>query len=152
MGRLTALAVIAVFVLSSCSDGRFGPWVRTDGSIIESSLLVEYQGFRDCDQLDVTFMRFFGNQYARDPDGVLGDVLAADGSDRVLEYEVLFGDDVLAGLEPQGFTHTARPIGSNVWVEREIYLDPAGREDYLYVVVDGEAIERWIRYEAVCER
>lgn len=152
MGRLTALALAAIFVLSSCSDGRFGPWVRTDGSIIESSLLVEYQGFRDCDQLDVTFMRFFGNQYARDPAGVLGEVTAADGTDRVLEYDVLFGDDVLDGLDAQGFTHTARPIGSNVWVEREIYLDPAGRDDYLYVVVDGEAIERWIRYEEPCER
>ena len=151
MGRLTALALAALFVLTSCSDGRYGPWVRTDGSIIESSFLVEYQGFRDCDQLDVTFMRFFGNQYARDPGMVLGEVTATDGSGRVLEYEVLFGEEVLAGLESQGFTHNARPIGSNEWVQREIYLDPAGRDDFIYIVVDGEAIERWIRYEEPCE-
>lgn len=151
MGRLTALALAALFVLTSCSDGAYGPWIRTDGSIIESSLLVEYQGFRDCEQLDVTFMRFYGNQYARDPAGVLGDVAAGDGSGRLLEYEVLFGDDVLAGLESTDFTHTARPIGSNFWVEREIYLDPAGHDDFIYVVVDGEAIERWIRYEEPCE-
>jgi len=152
VGRLTALALAALFVLTSCSDGRYGPWVRNDGSIIESSLLVEFQGFRDCDQLDVTFMRFFGNQYARDPEMVLGEVTAPDGSGRVLEYDVLFGDEVLTDLESQGFTHTARPIGSNVWVEREIYLDPAGHEDFIYVVVDGEAIERWVRYEDTCER
>lgn len=150
--RLAALALATLFLLSSCADGRFGPWVREDGSVIEASFLVEYRGFRDCDQLDVTFMRFYGNQYARDPAGVLGDVMAQDGSGRLLEYEVLFGDEVLTGLEPQGFSHTARPIGSNVWVEREIYLDPDGRDDYLYVVVDGEAVERWIRYEEPCER
>ena len=152
MVKLIATALAALLLLTSCADGRFGPWVREDGSIVESSLLVEYQGFRDCDQLDVTFMEFYGSQYAKDPVGVLGDVEAADGSGRMIEYEVLFGADVLAGLEPQGFTHSARPIGSNEWVEREIYLDPAGRDDYIYVVVDGEAIERWVRYEERCER
>ncbi len=152
MGRLTAVALAALFVLTSCADGRYGPWVREDGSVIESSLLIEYQGFRDCDQLDVTFMQFYGYQYARDPGMILGDVTAPDGSGRVLEYDVLFGEEVLATLESQGFTHSARPIGSNDWVDREIFLDPASREDYLYVVVDNEAIERWVRYEEQCER
>lgn len=151
MGRLTALLLAAVFILSSCADGQYGPWVREDGSIIESSLLIEYQGFRDCDQNEVTFMQFYGHQYARDPRGILGEVTSADGSGRVLEYEVLFGD-AIESLESQGFTHSARPIGSNDWVDREIYLDPASREDFLYVVVDGEAIEKWIRYEEPCER
>ena len=116
MGRLTALALAALFVLTSCSDGRYGPWVRSDGSIIESSLEQRL-------------------------------LLAVD-----VAYDVLFGEEVLTGLQSQGFTHTARPIGSNLWVEREIFLDPAGHEDFIYVVVDGEAIERWVRYEGTCER
>ena len=31
------------------------------------------------------------------------------------------------------------------------YLDPASHDDFIYIVVDGEAIERWIRYEEPCE-
>jgi hypothetical protein len=115
-----------------------GPWLDESGQRLEGSQVVEYRGFRHCGHEDVHFLVFFGAMYAKDPDGDLGELLSEDGE--VISYAVL--DEVPAGAIAQGITFR----------DREIYFDPATRDDYLYIRFDDGFTERWPRAESDCDR
>jgi hypothetical protein len=128
-----------VLLLTACGFNQFGPWLDENGQRLEGSQVIEYQGFQTCGHEEVTFLYFFGDLYARDDDGHLGELHNADGE--LLTFAVL--DEMPPGAEPTGITH----------LQREIYLDPATRVDYLYIdLVDKDRAERWPRAEIECDR
>ncbi|NIR38057.1 MAG: hypothetical protein GWN79_13675, partial [Actinobacteria bacterium] len=121
-------ALLVAVGLAACSPNVHGPWVDENGRRLMGSEVVEYRGFPECDQELVTFMRFFGDQYARDPEGVLGP-LRSPVDDDPLAYAVL--DSLPEGAEGTDITHGGR----------EIYV-AADRPDYLYIrLADGD-VER----------
>ncbi|MFQ5966068.1 MAG: hypothetical protein ACE5MI_00485 [Acidimicrobiia bacterium] len=128
---------MAALALSACFPAD-PPWMDSNGEIVSGSLILEYQGFVRCQTREVTFLRFFDRQYADDPEGQLGPLRAIDGSGRVLTFEVL--EAVPPGALPSGF-HRG---------DREIYVDRAAIDDYLYVVHPSH-VERWPRAEIYCE-
>lgn len=129
---------LAALLLASCGLTQFGPWLDESGQRLEGSQLVEYQGFAECGHDEVVFLVFFGDMYAKDTKGVLGELLSPSGE--VLSYAVL--DGVPTGANPTGLTSG----------EREIYLDDAIREDYLFVHREDGRTERWPRAESPCDR
>ncbi|MGH8875156.1 MAG: hypothetical protein ACRDVM_07890, partial [Acidimicrobiia bacterium] len=104
----------------------------------QGSQVIEFEGLSACVQEDVVFLRFFGDQYANDPMGVLGTLRSVDGDGRVLTFARL--DEIPEGAEPTGIHHD----------EREIYLTDE-QEDYLYIEVGDTHVERWPRAEVPCE-
>ncbi len=129
----------SLLLLAACGLNRFGPWLDESGQRLEGSQVLQYQGFQTCGHDKVIFLFFFGDLYARDDDGDLGPLINAEGE--VLTFAVL--DEPPAGAEPTGITHE----------DREIYLDPETRGDYLYIH-DAELgrTERWPRAEIDCDR
>ncbi len=128
--------VIVALVLTSCAFSSRGPWVGDSGSRMSGYYVLEYDGLAQCDQQKVIFMRFFGNQYAKDREGVLGE-LRSPVDDRVLEFEILPG--VPEGAEATGITHGGR----------EIFVGP-DQDDYLYIQLATGQAERWPRAEVEC--
>lgn len=132
-----ASGFLLALLLTSCGLTQHGPWLDESGQRLEGSQLVEYQGFEECGHESVVFLVFFGDMYAKDTDGVLGELRNPSGD--VLSYEVL--DEV-----PPGVTATGLTSG-----EREIYFDEATRADYLYVHRADGRTERWPRAESPCD-
>lgn len=128
--------VILALVLSACTLNSRGPWVDEFGTQMSGNDIVEYDGFAACGQEQVIFMRFFGDQYAKDSFRVLGE-LRSPIDDRVLEFALL--DAVPEDAEPTGITHAGR----------EIFVGP-DRPDYLYIRLPGGSAERWPRAEVEC--
>ena len=62
-----------------------GPWLDESGQRLEGSQLIQYQGFKQCGHEDVQFIVFFGDMYARDPEGVLGPLTNPAGESLCLE-------------------------------------------------------------------
>lgn len=132
------LAIAAFSLLAvACGPGEHGPWLNEHGEIISNAYVLEFDGFARCDQLDVTFFQFFGRQYANDPNGVLGELVSLDGQ-RMLTFER--GTDLPNTAVPSAITHN----------NREIYLNEPDVEDYLYIVIDNQTVERWPRAEQRC--
>jgi hypothetical protein len=115
-----------------------GPWLDESGQPLEGSQVVEYQGFRHCGHEDVQFLVFFGDMYAKDPEGALGPLANSAGDP--LSYAVL--TELPPGVVAQGITFR----------DREIYFDPETREDYLYIHFESGSTERWPRAESACDR
>ena len=107
MRRRAALLAVAALLAAGCAFSEYGPWLSPTGARLEGSQVVEFEGFRECGQEDVVFIRFFGAQYAKDPDGVLGEIRSVDG-ERVLVYAVL--DELPEGAVGTGITHEGREI------------------------------------------
>ena len=132
------LALVAFSLLAAaCGPGEHGPWLNEHGEIISNAYVLEYDGLARCDQLDVTFFHFFGRQYAKDPNGVLGELVSVDGL-RPLTF--LRGTDLPSTAVPALITHN----------NRAIYLNDPDVEDYLYIVIDDQVVERWPRAEQRC--
>jgi hypothetical protein len=127
-----------VLALAGCSINQYGPWYTPAGNIVSSSIMVEFQGFKECDTETVVFIRFLGRQYAYDPQGQLGTLTADDGT--VLTYAEF--DSPPGGIDPTGVRHK----------DEEIWQGQADTENYLYVVHDGGLTERWPRAEIPCQR
>ncbi len=132
MRRLT---VAALLLVAACA-GQHGPWVDADGNQVPNGLILEFGGPSSCGWSSVTFIRFFGAQYARDPERALGALQGSDGSD--LTYDEV--TDPPAGAEPTGITHE----------DREILIDEGQRENYLFMAVGDSLVERWPRAELTC--
>jgi len=132
-----AVLLATALVLSACFPPT-GPWLDESGQRLEGSQVVQYQGFRHCGHEQVEFLLFFGAMYAKDLEGALG-ALANPAGDS-LTYAIL--DELPPGVVGQGITFR----------DREIYLDPETREDYLYVHFDSGSTERWPRAEFDCDR
>ena len=131
-----ALWSVVILVITSCGLNQFRPWLDESGQRLEGSQVIEYRGFEECGHEDVVFLVFFGDMYAKDTGGVLGELRNASGE--VLTYAML--DEVPTGVTPTGLTSG----------EREIYLDEATRADYLYVH-GRDGTERWPRAEFPCD-
>ncbi len=131
-----ASAVLPVVLATACFSTD-PPWSDAEGEIVSASQVIEHKGFARCGTQSVTFLEFFGRQFAKDPEGVLGTLLSLDGS-RELSYEAL--DSVPPGAVATGITRG----------DREIYVDEEETEDYLYVVYPTR-VERWPRAEVYCE-
>ena len=135
--RLLLAVVLLSLAVVACGPGEHGPWLNEHGEIISNAYVLEYDGLARCDQLDVTFFHFFGRQYAKDPNGVLGELVSLDGL-RTLTFTR--GTDLPSTAEPSLITHN----------NREIYLNAPDVEDYLYIVIDNQVVERWPRAEQRC--
>lgn len=138
MPRLVVVLIVVFAILTSaCVAGDYGPWVNEQGEVVSNAALLEYRGLHACDQRDVTFFRIFGRQYAKDPRGILGQLYSLDG-ERELRFSTTTNlPDTAIAL---GITHGSR----------EIYHNEPDIEDYLYIVIDGQLVERWPRAEFVC--
>jgi hypothetical protein len=132
------LRIALLLLLVSCNLNQYGPWLDESGQRLEGSQLIEYPGFKHCGHDKVVFMIFFGDMYAKDDRGVLGELHNAAGD--TLTFTVL--DEVPLEVEPTGLTAG----------EREIYFDDATRSDYLYIRQADGRFERWPRAETPCDR
>lgn len=128
---------LVAFALASCGLTQFGPWLDESGQRLEGSQLVEYRGFEECGHESVVFLVFFGDMYAKDTRGDLGELRNPSGE--VLSYAVL--DEIPPGVDATGLTSG----------EREIYFDEATRADYLYIHRTDGRTERWPRAESPCD-
>lgn len=139
-GRMhrVALVTAALLVLSACGLNEQGPWVDSNGTRMSGADMIEFDGFAICDQQRVVFIQFFGDQYAKDAEGVLGPLYSPDSGDP-LAFEIL--DVVPESLEGTDITHAGR----------EIYVGE-DRPDYLYVRLPSGQTERWPRAEDTCQR
>jgi hypothetical protein len=126
-----------IMLLAACNLNEHGPWLDESGQPLEGSQVVEYDGFSSCGHSKVTFIRFFGSLFAKDPGGVLGMLYNAAGE--LLTFELL--TEIPAGLQASTITHE----------DREIFFDPTNREDYLYVHLGDGTLERWPRAEIACD-
>ena len=135
--RLTLGLVALAMVTVACVPGDNGPWLDENGEVVSNAHLLEYKGLVACDQRSVTFFQIFGRQYAKDPNGVLGDLVSLDGF-RVLEFS-----------ENADLPDTATPLGIRHG-GRELYYNEPDVEDYLYIVIDAQVVERWPRAETRC--
>jgi hypothetical protein len=124
--------------MGACSMAQTGPWLDESGQRLEGSQLIQYQGFKECGHEEVQFIVFFGDMYARDPEGVLGQLTNTAGES--LSFEVT--TEIPEGVVAQGFSFR----------DREIYFDPLTREDYLYIHFENGNVERWPRAEFPCDR
>ncbi|NIA23959.1 MAG: hypothetical protein GWP04_00150 [Gammaproteobacteria bacterium] len=139
MALIRRIGLIFILLLvASCATNRYGPWYTPAGNIVSNSIMVEFEGFKDCGTDKVVFIRFLGRQYAHDREGQLGTLTAPDGT--VLTYAELDGPP--AGSEATGVRHQ----------DREIWRDSADIENYLYIVYDSGFTQRWPRAEVRCER
>ncbi len=132
MRRLVVLAL----VLSACTLNSRGPWVDESGNQMSGNDVIEFDGFASCGQEKVIFMRFFGDQYAKDAEGALG-ILRSPVDDRVIEFALV--PAVPEDAQATGITHQGR----------EIFVG-SDRSDYLYIRLPGGSAERWPRAEVEC--
>jgi hypothetical protein len=124
--------------LAACDLNEFGPWLDESGQPLEGSQVIQYQGFEVCGHAEVVFLVFFGDMYAKDLDGVLGELRGETGE--TLTYAVL--DEIPPGA-----------VGTGIKTRnREIYMDQATRSDYLYIHRQDGRTERWPRAESSCDR
>ena len=133
-----ALGVALALFVGACTESNHGPWVDATGRQLQNSEVLEYDGFNRCEQRSVTFFQLYDRQYAKDLEGVLGDLYSP------LSGELLTFDsttDRPPGVEPTGFRHD----------NREIYVDLDSVEDYLYLIYDNGVVERWPRAEGTCQ-
>lgn len=132
------VALLMALVLVSCGLNERGPWVDRNGNQMRGNDMIEFDGFALCDQQRVIFIQFFGDQYAKDPEGVLGELRSlVDG--RTLTFELL--DSLPEGLDGTEITHAGR----------EIFIGD-DRPDYIYVRLPNGETERWPRAEDTCQR
>ncbi len=129
------LALVAVLLVAACAS-EHGPWVDADGNQVPNGLILEFEGPSSCGWSSVTFIRFFGAQYARDPERALGALQGQGGND--LTYDEV--TESPPGAEPTGITHG----------DREILIDEGQRDDYLFMAVGDSVVERWPRAELTC--
>lgn len=135
MKRIAAYLAL-VLVLAACGMNSRGPWINSDGRQLQGNEVIEYDGFASCDQERVVFLFFFGDTYAKDDEGRLGQLTSeVDGSP--LTFEV--GGNLPESALPTGITHNGR----------EIFLAD-DRQDYLYIRLPGGQVERWPRAEVSC--
>lgn len=127
-----------MLLLAGCATNRYGPWYTPSGNIVSGSIMVEFEGFKDCGTDNVVFIRFLERQYAHDLGGQLGTLRASDGT--LITYAELDGPP--AGAEATGVRHE----------DQEIWMSSADVESYLYVVYDSGLTQRWPRAEVRCER
>lgn len=137
MKRVLFLGALALMA-SACGLNEHGPWLDWNGNQLRGSDMIEYEGFAICDQTRVVFIKFFGDQYAKDPTGALGQ-LESPETGKPLSFEIF--DAVPEGLEGTEITHAGR----------EIYVGE-DRADYLYVRLPNGDTERWPRAEDTCQR
>lgn len=135
--RAGAVALALALLTSACGLDDRGPWVDRFGRELQGSEMVEFRGFAACEWQDVVFIRFFGDQYARDPGGVLG-VLVSTETGGELAFDVL--PELPPGLEGTDITHDGR----------EVFIGD-DRADYLYIRLPNGEVERWPRAEIECE-
>lgn len=125
-----------LILMAACTFNQRGPWVDANGRRLMGSEVIEYDGFAACGQERVVFLEFFGDKYAKDPTGQLGQLRSLiDG--RPLTFAVL--PDIPPGATATGITHAGR----------EIYVGD-DRADYLYVRLSDGSVERWPRAEVSC--
>ena len=138
MSRRLILSIAALALLAgACVAGDNGPWVNERGELISNAVLLEYQGLHACDQRDITYFQVFGRQYAKDPLGLLGQLVSEDGlRDLTYDESTVIPDTA----EATGITHG----------NRELYFNEPDIDDYLYIVIDGRIVERWPRAEFRC--
>ena len=137
MKRLTAL-VVAVVALSACQLNSQGPWLDANGNMMSGNDMVEFYGFAACDQQQVVFIQFFGDQYAKDLRDDLGE-LTSPVTGEPIDFELL--ESLPEGAEGTGITHAGR----------EIYVGE-DRAEYIYVRLPNGQAERWPRAEDTCQR
>ena len=135
--RLCVLVIFAL-TLTACGLNDRGPWVDRNGNQLRGNDMIEYGGFALCDQQSVVFIQFFGDQYAKDTEGVLGE-LRSEIDGRTLSFELL--PSIPEDLEGTDITHAGR----------EIFIGE-DRPDYLYVRLPSGETERWPRAEDTCQR
>lgn len=135
--RSIALVLVLGLALSSCGLNSRGPWVDEFGRRLQGTEMIEFDGFAACDQERVVFIRFFSDQYAKDPQGRLGELRSGSGEE--LTFSVLAS--LPEGLIATGFTHAGR----------EVFVGD-DRADYLYVRLPNGEVERWPRAEVDCDR
>ncbi len=133
-----AVLVVAVMALSACQLNSQGPWLDANGNLMSGNDMVEFYGFAACDQQQVVFIQFFGDQYAKDLRDDLGQLTSPDTGEAI-GFEIL--DSLPEGTEGTGITHAGR----------EIYVGE-DRVDYLYVRLPNGQAERWPRAEDTCQR
>jgi hypothetical protein len=137
MKRMALLAAFS-FLVAACGLNEYGPWLDPSGFQMRGNDMIEFEGFAICDQTQVVFIQFFGDQYAKDPRGVLGDLESIETGEP-LSFELL---DVLPeGLQGTEITHKGR----------EVYIGE-DRPDYLYIRLPSGETERWPRAEDTCQR
>ena len=136
--KRVVLAIALSLVVSACGLNEYGPWLDWNGNEMRGSDMIQYEGFAICDQTQVLFIQFFGDQYAKDPTGALGQLESLETGEP-LSFEVF--DAVPEGLEGTEITHAGR----------EIYIGE-DRPDYLYVRLPNGQTERWPRAEDTCQR
>lgn len=134
--RRVAPFLALVVLLSACGMNSRGPWIDEDGRQLQGNEVIEYDGFASCDQERVVFLFFFGDTYAKDDEGRLGQLISeVDGAP--LTFEV--GGTLPESAFPTGISHNGR----------EIFLAD-DRQDYLYIRLPGGQVERWPRAEVSC--
>jgi hypothetical protein len=133
--RRIALALVVVVMVSGCTE--HGPWTDPSGNLASGGIIVEYGGFKQCGTQDVVFLEYVGRTYAKDFEGVLGDLTSPSGA--LLTYND--DADLPGDAEPSGYRHSIR----------EVWVALSDIEDYLYIVYDDGRAERWPRAEIPCE-
>lgn len=115
-----------------------GPWLDANGNQMRGNDMIEFDGFAICDQTQVLFIQFFGDRYAKDPIGILGQLESLETGEP-LSFELF--DTLPDGLTGTDITHAGR----------EIHVGE-DRPDYLYVRLPSGETERWPRAEGTCDR
>lgn len=135
--RRIAVLVALTITLSACQLNSQGPWVDANGNRMSGNDMIEFNGFAACDQQQVVFIQFFGDQYAKDLQNDLGELTSLETGEP-LTFEVL--DALPEGVEGTDITHAGR----------EIFIGE-DRSDYIYVRLPNGQAERWPRAEDTCE-
>ncbi|MGQ0849612.1 MAG: hypothetical protein ACT4OP_10925 [Actinomycetota bacterium] len=135
---LQVLVWAALLAIGGCGFSQVGPWLDESGQRLEGSQLIQYPGFEQCGHQEVEFLVFFGDMYAKDLDGALGEL--ANPAGEILSYALL--QEIPEGVTARGFT----------FKDREIYYDEATLADYLYIHYSNGNTERWPRAESPCDR
>lgn len=142
MRRIVSILAMVITV-TACGSSEHGPWV--DGNDHIANGVNEYPSQFVCEEKGVTFLEFGDHRFAADPLGLLGPLTNPSG-------ELLtFGESQrpLDALYASGMSHTFGLPGETATV-RELYVDLDGNFDYIYIVVDGTAVEQWPRADEGC--
>ena len=137
MRRISFLLLFSL-LLTSCGLNERGPWLDPNGFQMRGNDMIEFDGFAICDQTRVVFIQFFGDQYAKDPTGALGQLESLETGEP-LSFALL--DTLPDGLQGTEITHAGR----------EIHIGD-DRSDYIYIRLPSGETERWPRAEDTCQR